>query len=91
MANNRQKSPWVLDTVDTALSPSFVAITVKHVIWESPAAPGDDFKLTDANGRIIAKGICEVALQSQVFLVEQSFDGAALPVLDSGILYVYTE
>ena len=86
---NVLSNPYVLDTaglIDNAFQPRMV----KRVVWLSPAATNDTFKLTDAAGvAVIAQGKCEANGQTQTWLVEHAFDGLSLDHLDSGTLFVY--
>ena len=64
---------------------------VERVEWLSPVNIGDTFQLTDANSNVVAVGVCEVALQSQIFPLRprRLVKDIQLVQISSGTLYVW--
>lgn len=87
MANDITGSPpWILDTVGDVTLKRF---KLKSVYWLNPSTIGHTAILKDISGAIVWSGRCEVAAQSQYFLIERWFDSLKLDTLASGTLYVY--
>ena len=88
MANILSGNPLEIDTAETSI---YVGNRyIKRVVWKGPTTIGHTLVIKSVTGsRIIVDAVCEVALQSQVFLVEQAFEGLTATTIDSGKAYVY--
>jgi len=68
-------------------------VAVARVYWYNPVTVGDIFILTNNEGKLIVRGRCEVANQSQFFdfsAIPLSTDGYGIAALSSGQLDIYT-
>ncbi len=92
MANSFD-NPIIIDTAEGSLAlPIFRSskpIAVKRVVWKNPTNIGDVLLIKDALGNVIVNTTCEVANQSQMFLIEHTFDGLFVPTITSGIAYIF--
>lgn len=89
MANDMTNNPWIFDTADAEAALKSLPRNVKRVNWVSPASAGDVLLIKDATGAVVVNAVCEVDGQSQVFLVEHSYDGLNVERIDSGTAYVH--
>lgn len=89
MANDLSGKPIVVDTVDNNIAPKMKPIFIERIVWHEPVTPGDDLVINDANDRPIVVAECEIADQSQVFYINQVWDGLRVPTIGSGIAYIY--
>lgn len=84
MANLIGTRVWVLDTASTTAVLWPNPIRIKLVEYFKPTNIGDTFTLNDVNGNEIVKGTCEVALQSQLFNLDNWYNGIILHDLTAG-------
>lgn len=96
---NSYGNPMIIDTAfsgtttftgQTGAGPLNIPIFIDEIYWLSPASIADTFLFTDGAAKVIRKGVCEVALQSQVFpMYAKQMRDFAIPTLASGTLYIY--
>lgn len=90
MANTFDGRVWIIDTAAaTVLWPG--RIKVKAVEWRNPVNINDTAVIQEKDGDEFMNLRCEVAGQSQYFLVENWMDGLIVPTLATGKLYVYIQ
>lgn len=89
MANDVSARPWFVDTVGT-LWP-YSQVYVKFIEWVKPQNIGDEFELTDINGKSIVRSSAQVANDIQTFNLENWFNGVVLSALDSGTLRIHVK
>lgn len=83
MANVLGTRTWVLDTASA--TPIWTSpIRIKIVEYFKPTNIGDTFTLQDGSGHEILVGVAEVALQSQLFNLDNWYNGLALTALTAG-------
>jgi hypothetical protein len=87
--SNAYGNPFAIDTADTRVVSPDQNVYIKRVVWKSPATAGDTLVIKDGSGNKIVDAVCEVALQSQVFLVEHSYNGINVTTIDSGTAYIH--
>jgi len=91
MANVLKGNPLVVDTAEAGIYNGNRFI--KRIVWKAPTTIGHTLIIKSVNPTatpaIIVDAVCEVALQTQVFLVEQAFEGLTVTTIDSGTAYIY--
>lgn len=98
MSNSFTSNPIKVDTPFS--SPTFAQsvelptnseLKIKEVYWYNPSNIGDLFSFTMSDGQtVLRQGRCEVANQSQVFLMyDIRIRDFTVPTLGSGTLYIY--
>jgi hypothetical protein len=94
MSNTLSANPVVVTTAFTGYKknggmPTSGPIFIDEIFWLSPANVSDTFTLTDNAGNTIRTGVCEVALQSQVFQEYGKMVGDfSVSQISSGTLYI---
>lgn len=96
---NSYGNPMIIDTAfsgstvftaQTGAGPLNTTLFIDEIYWLSPATIADTFVFTDGNAKVVRKGVCEVALQSQLFsMYAKPMRDFAVPTLASGTLYIY--
>jgi hypothetical protein len=91
MANVLKGNPLVVDTAESGIYEGNRFI--KRVVWKGPTTIGHTLVIKSVNPTatpvFIVDAVCEVALQSQVFLIEQAFEGLTVTTIASGTAYIY--
>ena len=100
MANSLTQNPIILTAVQTSYKAAVAANTtqgspielrVARVAWFSPTTIGDQVLIIDpASGKEWLRMKCEVALQSQIWPVNELWSDFAVVQLDSGVLKIFT-
>ena len=88
MPNDLGGSPYKIDTAAVIFTRK---LRVKQMVWQEPAAAGEDLVVSDANGRTLWD---ENAYTGGTGIsIEQDFniicDGITVDTIDSGTLYIY--
>ena len=100
MANSLTANPIIINVTQTSYKAAVAANTtqgspitlrVARVEWFSPATVGDQAVIIDpASGKEWLRMKCEVALQSQIWPVNELWSDFAVVQLDSGVLKLFT-
>lgn len=88
MANNMSGEVWALDTAsaDPVYTPH---VKIKVIIWETPAAQGDQLILNTVDGNVILNATCEADGQSQIYRLGKWYHGIVVDTIDSGVAYIH--
>lgn len=104
MANVLTGSPLKMDTATANYAamttlPNSLALEIRMIYWEKPAATNDTFQFTDADGLVLVEGTAEAAPanagNSLVFyfqprsLLFTKAQGWFLKQISSGTLWIY--
>lgn len=84
MANVFGPRTWILDTASTTAVLWNSPVRIKLVEYYKPTNIGDTFTLQDMNKNEILVGTAEVALQSQLFNLDNWYNGIILAALSAG-------
>lgn len=88
MANDFTTKVWIIDTAGATSSyPDMVHI--KTVYWRNPVTPGDTAVIQQKNGKTLLDMRCEVANQSQIYNLDNKYQGFIVPTLASGTLEIH--
>ena len=100
MANLLNQNPIILTGVQTSYKAAVAAVPnqgspielrVARVAWFSPATICDQVLIIDpASGKEWLRMKCEVALQSQIWPVNEIWSDFAAVQLDSGVIKIFT-
>jgi hypothetical protein len=90
-------NPMILDgafstkfSAQSGAGPLRTPLFIDEIYWLSPATIADTFVFADGGGIVVRTGVCEVALQSQVFqMYGKPMSDFSLPTLASGKIYIY--
>jgi len=88
MANDFTTKVWIIDTAGaTSLYQDIVHI--KTVYWKGPTTIGHTAIIQQKNLKPLLEMVCEVAAQSQVFNLDNKYQGFYVPTLASGTLEIH--
>lgn len=103
MANNYNANPISLTAANASLKnfagPKFFPVSsngrfrVKRVVWANPVTNGDTFSLSDAQGNVLASGVCVTASIGlpQTTVVDELVTDVQLLQISSGTILIYVE
>jgi hypothetical protein len=103
MANNLNANPLSFTAAMASLvaykGPKYLPTSsnglfrVKRVVWVNPATAGDTYSVSDANGNVIATGVCVTATIGlpQTIEVDLLVSDLAVTQISSGTLLIYVE